>query len=345
VDENERSKLLKLIKLSLVPKMPEGIKFQIIDVPKDCKLELRSLPPIELYILLPESYPSNSGPLFMIPNTQNSNILFYDQLRNFLYERLIEKWSDEMIVLYECVYYIQDELFPAFIDSDAFSQKGSRFHRNSLGHIEVKYNSSNEFQKVFDDSVSAQRRSFNMEEHQCKICMRKLLGDKFFFLSGCEHYFCLECIVEMVTLSFKNGQIGNICCAEASCKKQLNDIDIKNIGLDEEYVEKYEKFSLHNAIAQMDDLGWCPLPGCGSLATIERDQNLGKCQHCDFTFCLACRERYHPFKRCLINRLDLFQELVSAQQIEDIEARNKKSETLLNTLYLKHCAKPCPKCG
>ena len=155
VDENERSKLLKLIKLSLVPKMPEGIKFQIIDVPKDCKLELRSLPPIELYILLPESYPSNSGPLFMIPNTQNSNILFYDQLRNFLYERLIEKWSDEMIVLYECVYYIQDELFPAFIDSDAFSQKGSRFHRNSLGHIEVKYNSSNEFQKVFDDSVSA----------------------------------------------------------------------------------------------------------------------------------------------------------------------------------------------
>jgi hypothetical protein len=124
---------------------------------------------------------------------------------------------------------------------------------------------------VFEDSVAAQRRSFNMEEHQCKICVRKLLGEKFFFLSGCEHYFCLECIVEMVTLSFKNGQIGNICCAEASCKKQLNDIDIKNIGLDDEYVEKYEKFSLHNAIAQMDDLGWCPLPGCGSLATIERD--------------------------------------------------------------------------
>ncbi len=53
----------------------------------------------------------------------------------------------------------------------------------------------------------------------------------------------------MVTLSIKNGQIGQICCSEANCKKQLNDIDIKNMGLDEEYVEKYEKFSLHNAIA------------------------------------------------------------------------------------------------
>jgi hypothetical protein len=43
------------------------------------------------------------------------------------------------------------------------------------------------------------------------------------------------------------------------------------MGLDVELVEKYEQFSLNNAIAQMDDLGWCPLNGCGSLATLERD--------------------------------------------------------------------------
>ena len=83
----------------------------------------------------------------------------------------------------------------------------------------VKYNASGDFQTVFEASVEAQRRSFNMEEHQCKICMRKLLGAKFFFLSGCEHYFCLECVNQMVTLGIKSGQIGQICCAEASCKK------------------------------------------------------------------------------------------------------------------------------
>ena len=59
LDDGERTKLMKLIKLSLVPKIPDGIKFHMIDVPKDINLELRSLPPIELYILLPESYPSN----------------------------------------------------------------------------------------------------------------------------------------------------------------------------------------------------------------------------------------------------------------------------------------------
>ena len=68
-DDSERSKLMKMIKLSLVPKIPECVKFYIKDVPKDVILELRSLPPLELFILLPDSYPSNSGPLFLMPNT------------------------------------------------------------------------------------------------------------------------------------------------------------------------------------------------------------------------------------------------------------------------------------
>lgn len=96
----------------------------------------------------------------------------------------------------------------------------------------------------------------------------------------------------------------------------------------------------------MDDLGWCPLPGCGSLATIEKDQNFGKCQHCDFMFCLDCRERYHPYKRCSINRLDLI-DLITDDDKETLAMRNKKAEEALNHLFFKYCAKYCPnlKCG
>jgi len=48
----------------------------------------------------------------------------------------------------------------------------------------------------------------------------------------------------MVTFEIKNGSIGKICCSDASCKKELNDIDIKNMGLDQELVEKYDQYSL-----------------------------------------------------------------------------------------------------
>jgi len=49
------------------------------------------------------------------------------------------------------------------------------------------------------------------------------------------------------------------------------------MGLSEEIVKEYEKFSLHFAIAQMDDLGWCPLEGCTSIANLERSENTGRC--------------------------------------------------------------------
>lgn len=51
----------------------------------------------------------------------------------------------------------------------------------------------------------------------------------------------------------------------------LNDKDIKNLKLEPEVLKKYEKLSLDNAIDQMEDMGWCPLPSCSQLAHIEKD--------------------------------------------------------------------------
>lgn len=128
-------------------------------------------------------------------------------------------------------------------------------------------------------------------------------------MSGCEHYFCTECISNMVVSKINEGQISQLTCCDQNCNKMFNDRDIKNLNLDEELVKKYEKLSLDNAIAQMDDMGWCPLPGCGQLAHIEKDQNLGRCTFCDYAYCLDCKDRIHPLKRCLINRVDYIAEM------------------------------------
>ena len=68
-------------------------------------------------------------------------------------------------------------------------------------------------------------------------------------MSGCEHYFCTECITNMVVSKINEGQISQLTCCDQNCNKMFNDRDIKNLNLDEELVKKYEKLSLDNAIA------------------------------------------------------------------------------------------------
>jgi len=112
-------------------------------------------------------------------------------------------------------------------------------------------------------------------------------------------------------------------------------------------MKKYEKLSLDNAIAQMDDMGWCPLPTCRQLANIDKEQNQGKCTFCDFMFCLDCKDRVHPYKRCMLNRVDLKEAFFKGENVQAILKKNRNSEEVLNKLFIKHCTKSCPnpKCG
>jgi hypothetical protein len=107
-EEAELACLRKLVKFSLIPQCNEA-RICMVDQTKGINLELRSLPPIEVFVLLPESYPSAGCPLFMMASSIASNSLFYDSMRTFLYERLGEKWTADMLVLYECCIYIKDE--------------------------------------------------------------------------------------------------------------------------------------------------------------------------------------------------------------------------------------------
>ena len=177
----------KIFKLSLIPNCNK--KFVLIDGPKDITIELRCLPAIEVWVLLPKAYPSHMGPLFYSPSS------FYSNFKTHFYQNLTSKWYENSIIAYECVVFIQDDFLNSFFELE---DKGP-IVINNRGQVQFKYNSSLEFSKVFEVAMEAQRRSFNSEEHECKICARRLLGEKFFFLSGCEHFFCLDCLKTMVS--------------------------------------------------------------------------------------------------------------------------------------------------
>jgi hypothetical protein len=46
-------------------------------------------------------------------------------------------------------------------------------------------------------------------------------------------------------------------------------------------------------------------------------------------FCLDCKERYHPYKRCIVNRLDLA-DLISGDDYDSYIHKNKLAEAALN---------------
>ena len=242
--------------------------------------------------------------------------------------------------IYEMVCCIQDELIQTILDEhpDEFVQTGD-------GDVILEFENAKDLENACELAQASYKRSFDSEEHVCEICSRSLLGEKFTFLSTCEHYFCNECLKEMIVGQIDSGKFGQIKCADSSCGKSLIDHDIKRVGLDRSIMERYEQYSLQSAIEAMDDMTWCPLTACGSVAVIDVEDNTGRCQHCEHHFCLDCKQHVHPYKRCLIHRIDLIAEY--RDLMAEITETNKLNEAKLNELYMKHCCKRCPngKCG
>ena len=88
----------KIFKLSLIPNCNK--KFVLIDGAKEITIELRCLPAIEVWVLLPKAYPSHMGPLFLTTTP------FYNNFKAHLYQNLTSKWYENSIIAYECIVFI-----------------------------------------------------------------------------------------------------------------------------------------------------------------------------------------------------------------------------------------------
>lgn len=106
-DPAEGAAIHRVVKLSLVPQCSTPI-FIVGD--NKTVTPLRTLPALELFLAFPVSYPSKSGLLTFVANSTKSNFLFYEPVRTFLYERLGEKWQEDLLSLYACIDFIQTEL-------------------------------------------------------------------------------------------------------------------------------------------------------------------------------------------------------------------------------------------
>ena len=94
------------------------------------------------------------------------------------------------------------------------------------------------------------------------------------------------------------------CPNFSGCKTFLTEVNLKDIGLDPEIIEKFNTYSINHAIESMKDYSWCPIQECAQPAELDLVKHFGKCTQCGFVFCLNCKEKYHFFKQCPKVRAD-----------------------------------------
>lgn len=116
-------------------------------------------------------------------------------------------------------------------------------------------------------------------------------------LRQCEHIFHQECMIEYLTIQIDTRHFP-IVCPEASCKLDVNDLDIREILSQTQY-QKYSQLITTQAIDQLADMSWCPTPDCQNAFIFdEANSREFKCKSCKKHYCLSCMVPFHTGKSC-----------------------------------------------
>ena len=242
-------------------------------------LKVDYLPPLELEIKVPSTYPSDSPPLYTIKNDE-----FYKGNHDMIEEKLLEMWEPGITCIYEWYAYFQNGFVADYMEMKKL---------NSLRYMVTNRNE-------YDDFMSRTRDAFafklSKELQTCMICFESFYGNEFFIFSSCSHFFCLRCIKAYCQSLIVDGQIKNLVCPDTRCKKLIPEEDIKALVTEDLY-KKYIQFDLNNQVNNDETLTWCPIPECGAVAKIRGGNMFGECTECWFRFCLTCQMFYHSGRR------------------------------------------------
>ena len=85
------------------------------------------------------------------------------------------------------------------------------------------------------------------EEYSCDICYGSYNGEEnFVIMGGCLHYFCKTCLKDYVEGKIGSGDIGRLICPSfTGWKTFMTEINLREIGISEEMIERFNIFSIN----------------------------------------------------------------------------------------------------
>ena len=153
-------------------------------------VQVTHLPPVTLYVKYPPDYPSRNPPIFHISSTWlDPN--FSQQIN----ERLLERFTQDLAVVYEWTLFLQDELVEAYSQQQiqakvsleqTHGQKEMSKEGDGDGAIaetskkkdpcQIFLRSSSLLNDIEEFDSYEKHREFQQSEHECGICCLSFMG-------------------------------------------------------------------------------------------------------------------------------------------------------------------------
>ncbi|XP_072751461.1 E3 ubiquitin-protein ligase RNF14-like [Anoplolepis gracilipes] len=325
------------------------------------KIFVEHLPPIRLYILFPDTYPSQRPPNFCL-----AIVWLTPWDISFVCQELDKMWKENQgsEILFLWIDFLQNSLFNFLRIQDSLDVSFMHLTRITpgdritfrLAHLSdpraINAILSLDLKKMLISYNREQhRKQFDSNFHICHICLEKHSGVKCIELKNCGHVYCKSCMEEYIRIKI-NEHVKIILCPTLNCSFEINCNDIKTLCPN--LFSQYEELVLRITLNTMNDVIYCPRISCQNPMIRDNPNDVAPiCPVCNYCFCIYCYKLFHGAAPCMIS--DDIKKLVNDYKNSDDKEKKRLEnkygkrqiqlvQETLTTEYLQNNAKTCPKC-
>ncbi|WJX24536.1 RBR-type E3 ubiquitin transferase [Trifolium repens] len=164
----------------------------------------------------------------------------------------------------------------------------------------------------------------------CDLCLDKKTGRDAFYISGCHHFYCSDCVAKHILSELDDNNI-NIRCPAFGCRGTLEAEFCRSILPTEDF-KRWNK-AVCEVLFNIKEKFYCPFPDCSALLINNRTKavkNL-ECPNCNRMICGLCKVRSHEGIEC-----SEFKKLMRDDKGKDVVLANIADDTRW---------RQCPKCS
>lgn len=240
------------------------------------------LPPLTLQIQLPQGYPNEKPPVFILrtkPSWLPESILqTLREAGNTLWE---EMGRDQVVYTY--IDYLQQA-----------AEGGFNLISNNGGSLRVPRDMKI---ALLDFSIKATRATFERGTFDCGVCLEPKKGSVCHRLLLCRHVFCVACLQDFYNNCIIEGDITNVKCLAPNCGKDsdsplavqepqrrkrrrkedrtLDPSELLQIPLEQETVQRYVKLKRKKMLESDRTTVYCPRQWCQGAARSKKYPKTG----------------------------------------------------------------------